>query len=173
MKNTRMDVPKSARNISNRRLVPDLLRWAVSLLHMIHVTEDLAIDESELEVKFVRSGGPGGQHVNKVATAVQLRFDAGGSPSLPEDIRARVAELADNRISDDGIVTNEANRFRSQKRNREDAVERLVELLRRAAEKPKKRRQTKPTVTARQRRLGDKRHRSAVKEKRRPIHDED
>ena len=145
----------------------------ILIREMIHVTEDLTIDESELEVKFVRSGGPGGQHVNKVATAVQLRFDVGGSPSLPEDVRARVAELAGNRISYDGIVTIEANRFRSQKRNREDAVERLVELLRRGAEKPKKRRQTKPTVTARKRRLEDKRHRSTVKEKRRPVHDED
>ncbi len=140
---------------------------------MIHVTEDLAIDESELEVKFVRSGGPGGQHVNKVATAVQLRFDAGGSPSLPEDVRARVAKLAGNRISYDGIVTIEANRFRSQKRNREDAVERLLDLLRRAAEKPKERRPTKPTAGATRRRLEDKRHRSTVKEKRRPVQDED
>ena len=140
---------------------------------MIYVTEDLAIDESELEVKFVRSGGPGGQHVNKVATAVQLRFDAGGSPSLPEDVRARVAKLAGNRISYDGIVTIEANRFRSQKRNREDAVERLLELLRRAAEKPKERRPTKPTAGATRRRLEDKRHRSTVKEKRRPVQDED
>ena len=141
---------------------------------MIDVTEDFAIDESELEVKFVRSGGPGGQHVNKVATAVQLRFDVGGSPSLPEDVRARVVELAGKRISYDGIVTIEANRFRSQKRNREDALERLVELLRRAAEKPKERRRTKPTAGATKRRLEDKRHRSAVKDKRRPpIHDED
>ena len=140
---------------------------------MLHVTEDLAIDESELQVKFVRAGGPGGQHVNKVATGVQLRFDAGGSPSLPEDVRARLVGLAGNRISDDGIVTIEANRFRSQKRNREDALERLVELLRRAAEKPKERRRTKPTAGARKRRLEDKRHRSTVKEKRRPVHDED
>ena len=140
---------------------------------MIHVTEDFAIDESELEVKFVRSGGPGGQHVNKVATAVQLRFDAGGSPSLPEDVRRRVVELAGNRISYDGIVTIEANRFRSQKRNREDAVERLVELLRQAAEKPKERRATKPTRQATRRRLEAKRHRSTVKEKRRPVQDED
>ena len=140
---------------------------------MLHVTEDLAIDESELQVKFVRSGGPGGQHVNKVATAVQLRFDAGASPSLPEDVRARLVRLAGNRISDDGIVTIEANRFRSQKRNREDALERLVELLRRAAEKPKERRRTKPTAGARKRRLEDKRHRSTVKDKRRPVQDED
>ena len=140
---------------------------------MIYVSEDLAIDESELEVKFVRSGGPGGQHVNKVATAVQLRFDAGGSPSLPEDVRRRVVELAGNRISYDGIVTIEANRFRSQKRNREDAVERLLELLRRAAEKPKERRATKPSKRATRRRLDDKRHRSAMKEQRRPVHNED
>lgn len=140
---------------------------------IIHINNELSIDEAELEVKFVRSGGPGGQHVNKVATGVQLRFDAGASPSLPDDVRARLVGLAGNRISDDGIVTIEASRFRSQKRNREDALERLVELLRRAAEKPKVRRRTKPTAGARKKRLEDKRHRSTVKEKRRPIHHDD
>ena len=137
---------------------------------MIDITEDFAIDESEIEVKFVRSGGPGGQHVNKVATAVQLRFD---STSLPDGVRERAVELAGNRISDEGIVTIEASRFRSQKRNREDAVERLVELLQKAAEKPKKRRKTKPSRQATKRRLEEKRRRSDVKETRRPIQHED
>jgi ribosome-associated protein len=140
---------------------------------MLQITDEISLEDSEIVVKFVRSGGPGGQHVNKVATAVQLRFDAAGSSSLPDDVRERLTELAGNRMSDDGILTIEASRFRSQKRNREDAVERLVELLRRAAEKPKQRRDTKPTARAVQRRLQDKRRRATVKDTRRTVHEED
>ena len=134
------------------------------------------MDEAEVEVKFVRSGGPGGQHVNKVATAVQLRFDVASSASLPEDVRERLMEIAGNRISEDGVLTIEASRHRSQRRNREDAQARLVELVRQATEKPKERRETKPSKKAVARRLDDKRRRSSVKEGRRPVknvHDQD
>lgn len=147
---------------------------AVSLLvTMIQITDDVAIDEAELDIKFVRSGGPGGQHVNKVATAVQLRFDASASPALSDDIRKRLAKLAGNRISDDGVITIDASRFRSQKRNREDAVERLIDLIRRATEKPKKRRRTKPSASAVAKRLDEKRRRSAIKDARQPIREPD
>jgi ribosome-associated protein len=140
---------------------------------MIPITRTLAIDDSEIDVKFVRSGGPGGQHVNKVATAVQLRFDILGSASLPDDVRDRLITLGGNRVSDDGVLTIDASRYRSQTRNREDAVERLVELVRRASERPKKRRATRPSASAKKRRLEDKRRRSSTKQTRRPVHNED
>ena len=116
------------------------------MTQMITVNENIQLDENELSFQFVRAGGPGGQHVNKVATAVQVRFDVRNSPSLPEDVRERLQRIAGKKINDDGVLVIEARRYRSQLRNREDAVERLVTLVRRAAEKPNKRRRTRPTA---------------------------
>jgi len=135
---------------------------------MIKITKAISIDENEIEAQFIRASGPGGQHVNKAATAVQLRFDVANSPSLPDDVRKRLIELAGNQVTEDGVLTIDARRFRSQYRNREDSMERLVELIRRAAKRPKIRRKTKPTRAARERRLKDKRHRSEIKRLRRP-----
>ena len=134
---------------------------------MIRVTPDIAIDESELQEKFIRSSGPGGQNVNKVATAVQLRFDAAGSPSLPEDVRRRVLSLAGSRATAEGVVIIEASRFRYRERNRRDAMARLIALIRRAAVKPKPRRRTRPTAASRQRRRQAKGRRSEIKRLRR------
>ncbi len=134
---------------------------------MIAVTADISIREAELAESFVRSSGPGGQNVNKVSTAVQLRFDARRSPSLPDPVRARVEQLAGSRLTKDGVVVISADRFRTQERNREDARERLVALIRRAAEAPKPRRATRPTAASRERRLRAKSERGAVKRMRR------
>ena len=130
---------------------------------MLTVTPDLVIDESELKETFVRASGPGGQNVNKVATAVQLRFDVQNSPSLPNPIRERLRRLAANRITAEGILIVDAHRFRTQEQNRQDARERLIALIRRAAEAPKLRRPTRPSQAARQRRLEGKRHRANQK----------
>ena len=139
---------------------------------MLKIDARLAIDESELEEKFVRSSGPGGQNVNKVATAVQLRFDVRNSPSLPEPIRQRLLHIAANRISTEGVLTIEANRFRTQERNRQDARDRLADLIRQATIRPKPRRPTKPSQAARRRRLDNKRRRSQLKQSRRSTGDE-
>lgn len=130
---------------------------------MIRITPQIALDEAEIQLQFVRASGPGGQNVNKVSSAVQLRFDVAHSPSLPDDVRERLMRLAGNRLTNEGEVVIEAQRFRTQERNRQDALGRLVELIRQAAVKPKPRVATKPTKASRLRRLESKQRRSSVK----------
>jgi ribosome-associated protein len=134
---------------------------------VIRVTDHIGIDEREIEESFVRASGPGGQNVNKLATAVQLRFDARGSPSLPAEVRARLERLAGTRVTRDGVLVITAQRHRTQARNREDALERLIDLVRRAAVAPRLRRPTRPTAAARKRRVEAKKHRAGVKRLRR------
>ena len=130
---------------------------------MVDVAPGISFDESEVEYSFVTSSGPGGQNVNKVATAAQLRFDAANSPSLPEHVFSRLRTVAGKRMTDDGVIVIKAQRYRSQEMNKEDALARLVELVRRAAERPKPRRATAPSRAAKQRRLEDKSRRSETK----------
>lgn len=133
---------------------------------MLEITPSIKIDERELEIDFVRASGPGGQNVNKVATAVQLRFDLGAS-SLPNDVKNRLASIAGKRVTSDGVLMIEARRFRTQEQNREDAIQRLVELVRKAAAKPKARRKTKPTPASKAERLKEKKRRGEIKRIRR------
>lgn len=134
---------------------------------MLAITPNLAIDESEISETFVRASGPGGQNVNKVATAVQLRFDVTRSVSLPDEVRTRLIKLTRGRISADGILTIDARRYRTQEQNRADARERLQKLILLALEKPKPRRATKPTRASQARRVESKRRRGQSKQARR------
>jgi ribosome-associated protein len=131
------------------------------------ITETLSIDEAELSERFVLSSGPGGQNVNKVSTAVELRFSVRESPSLPDGLKARLTRIAGGRMTQDGVLVIDAQRFRSQLRNREDAVERLFDMIREAAEVPKHRRATRPSLGAKKRRLESKAVRSGTKTMRR------
>jgi len=136
---------------------------------MIRINSSLSVPDSELDWQFIRASGPGGQKVNKASTAVQLRFDALHSPSLPDEIKVRLLRLAGRRLSSKGVIVIDARRFRSQERNRQDALERLVNLLRRATARPRPRKLTKPPVAAKRRRLENKRRRGDLKRDRRKV----
>jgi ribosome-associated protein len=139
---------------------------------LIPINCHLFLDDSEIEESFVRASGPGGQNVNKVSSAVQLRFDLSRSRSLPEDLRERLARLAGRRLTRDGVIVIIAQRYRTQERNRQDALDRLIALIRRAAEPPTPRRPTKPSRAAKERRLQAKARRAAVKQRRRTAPEE-
>ena len=146
-------------------------RYVVKM--MIRITRDISIQEGEIIEDFIRASGPGGQNVNKVSSAVQLRFNAAGSPSLPNDVRRRLIRLAGRRATDDGVIVIDARRCRTQHANRRDAMDRLVELIRAAARKPTPRRKTAPTLASRRRRLETKRRHSQTKRLRGSVGDED
>jgi ribosome-associated protein len=136
---------------------------------MIRITSDLSIDKKEISLEFVKSSGPGGQKVNKASSAVQLRFDVANSPSLPEAVRQRLTKLAGSRINESGVLIIDARRFRTQTQNRQDAIDRLVDLIREASKKPKSRKKTRPSKAAKERRLANKHRQSEKKRTRRQI----
>jgi ribosome-associated protein len=140
---------------------------------MIHVTDSILVDEKEIQEDFILASGPGGQNVNKVATAVQLRFDVRNSPSLSHDVKERLIRQGGKRVTGEGILIIKAARFRTQERNRQDALNRLVRLIQKAAEIPKTRRKTKPTLLSRKRRVEEKHRRSDIKRTRRPVDTEE
>ncbi|MCA1953618.1 MAG: aminoacyl-tRNA hydrolase [Anaerolinea sp.] len=140
---------------------------------MIEITPTIQLDESELHYDFIRASGPGGQNVNKVSTAVQLRFDVRNSPNLPDDVKERLLQLAGNRVTADGILIIEARSYRTQDQNRYDAFDRLRTLITEAARRPKPRRPTRPTVTASARRTAQKSHRADLKRLRNADPEED
>ncbi|MEZ4547206.1 MAG: alternative ribosome rescue aminoacyl-tRNA hydrolase ArfB [Thermodesulfobacteriota bacterium] len=135
---------------------------------MPRITRNIVIPDDEISLEFVRASGPGGQNVNKVSTAVQLRFDAAGTESLAPEVKERLLKIAGNRATDEGVVIIEAKRFRSQEKNRKDAIDRLTEMVRKAAVKPTPRRKTRPTAASREKRLSQKKRRSEVKRLRKP-----
>ena len=135
---------------------------------MPRITRNIVIPDDEISLEFVRASGPGGQNVNKVSTAVQLRFDAAGTESLAREVKERLLKIAGNRVTDEGVVIIEAKRFRSQEKNRKDAIDRLTEMVRKAAVKPTPRRKTRPTAASREKRLSQKKRRSEVKRLRKP-----
>jgi len=134
---------------------------------MIEVSSNVKIDESEIQYEFIRASGPGGQNVNKVASSVQLRFDIRNSPSLESEVKERLIKLAGSRVTDDGILIIEAKKYRTQEQNRYDATQRLIAWVQKALEKPKVRRATRPSLTAKAARVGDKKKRGEIKKTRR------
>lgn len=134
---------------------------------MVRITREIAIDENDIEISFIRASGPGGQNVNKLSTAAQLRYDT-RRLTLAADVAVRLASLAGQRMTRDGVIVIHAQRFRTQERNRADAIDRLIELLRKAATRPTPRRATRPTFASKKRRLEGKKRRGDVKARRRP-----